>query len=1125
MSPDYPVYEDAQGEWYSQVFLLRFDDHVFDIQPGVTSAGPQDTRPGFSDVTNTLSGLAQSYSGLTLVKRVPSAAWGDTLHTNIRTGQTVAISDYSQDFEVHLGEPAPIGSVTASLSSLASVEYASGPTFYSFTVDPDDPEYTSGEQYALDKIEAARAWDITRGENLGNRMGLALPDRFFCDYTGTNLHPDLVGKLTTYSCSTVNSQRNHGILVSGTAGAATDNGQGIASLGWNVDLHGFRTFDSGLADILDAVINPLHPAYGEIDVVQNSWVGGSGSRGVVRDLLTLGVVVVGSAGNGNGCFIINGDWECTTPQYPAAFAFDDINAGDGTTYAAQVIAVSASDAADEFHVRASGQPYTYSPGTDPVNDPEQAFVDIAAPSIAVETLNSTGSGASVTHSVVECSGTSCGGPIAAAAAALVLSVNPKLRVDDVYEIIVRSADKIDQVEHPDIHPDRTGWNQYTGYGRLNAYNALVYTLENYGGFVGGNGDPIVFADGLDMESGNVFVRSGTTASSAGPIVVGAGTTLVIEDGATLTMEAGANITVEAGATLTVEPGATLRFAEGRRLAVYGTLDADGASFEALDPADGWNGITFYADATGSLDASTVQHVRQSGFSLQAASSVTIFDAAVTLSDTDIFGEPGGFAHGLTAVGPDAKVTISGGEIKGHDERGVYAAGGAAVGLSDGVEVLENDEGGVLAAGYGSTVGLDEVTIQGSDAGPGMAAQNDGQVNVLTTDRSFITGNEGGLYATSGGGINAGTCGKFGCTQPVHHIFGNNGGAEVDIRSTGGSTVYAQDNWWNTTDPNAVERDEDAASFIAYLPISTTPSVAGGGAASARTGASSGSAASKRGGEDSLSPTAQLVDAAQQSWFDGDQPLALSTIQAAFETALTDDDRRLAYETGVRVLADTDAGYAAPVLAWLGEQDSGDRRPWVLRALAVGYDRAQSLNDARTHAAALADEYADGAHGRWGLAAGVRLAVASGDLAGAAGIAATLDRDWPESDEALEAALLLSLAGVEAGDGFAGTGRGGASKTGANVSAERTLALGPVAPNPSRSGARAALMLDAPAHVRAAVYDVLGRQVAVVADQAFESGEHALALDAPLAPGTYVVRAEVSGDGQARALVRTFTVVR
>ncbi len=62
------------------------------------------------------------------------------------------------------------------------------------------------------------------------------------------------------------------------------------------------------------------------------------------------------------------------------------------------------------------------------------------------------------------------------------------------------------------------------------------------------------------------------------------------------------------------------------------------------------------------------------------------------------------------------------------------------------------------------------------------------------------------------------------------------------------------------------------------------------------------------------------------------------------------------------------------------------------------------------------------------------------------------------------------------------------------------------PNPFASRTTLAFEVEAAAHVRLAVYDLLGREVAVLVDGALEAGRHRAALDAgALAAGTYVYR--------------------
>ena len=66
----------------------------------------------------------------------------------------------------------------------------------------------------------------------------------------------------------------------------------------------------------------------------------------------------------------------------------------------------------------------------------------------------------------------------------------------------------------------------------------------------------------------------------------------------------------------------------------------------------------------------------------------------------------------------------------------------------------------------------------------------------------------------------------------------------------------------------------------------------------------------------------------------------------------------------------------------------------------------------------------------------------------------------------------------------------------------------VHPNPLRERARVAFALDRPAEVRLAVYDALGREVAVVVEGRLGAGRHAAAFEAGGLPsGTYLWRLE------------------
>jgi hypothetical protein len=97
----------------------------------------------------------------------------------------------------------------------------------------------------------------------------------------------------------------------------------------------------------------------------------------------------------------------------------------------------------------------------------------------------------------------------------------------------------------------------------------------------------------------------------------------------------------------------------------------------------------------------------------------------------------------------------------------------------------------------------------------------------------------------------------------------------------------------------------------------------------------------------------------------------------------------------------------------------------------------------------------------------------------------------------------------------------------NVAAEAgpeaaAVRLGPIAPNPVRGTATAALTLDRPARVRARLLDVQGRTVRTVAEGERAAGASSLRVEtAGLAAGAYVLEVEAAGT----RVVRSLTVAR
>lgn len=110
------------------------------------------------------------------------------------------------------------------------------------------------------------------------------------------------------------------------------------------------------------------------------------------------------------------------------------------------------------------------------------------------------------------------------------------------------------------------------------------------------------------------------------------------------------------------------------------------------------------------------------------------------------------------------------------------------------------------------------------------------------------------------------------------------------------------------------------------------------------------------------------------------------------------------------------------------------------------------------------------------------------------------------DDAVGSAYVFGLTGATAGE----------------LGAENAFALAAPRPNPvtTRTGVPFELATTGP--VRIAIYDALGREVALLVDGDRTAGEHYVVLDTSrLASGAYIVRLTASGN----VLTRTFSVVR
>ena len=265
---------------------------------------------------------------------------------------------------------------------------------------------------------AANIW-INPGETPGN--GLDDDDNEFID--------DIHGINSITSTGDPMDDHYHGTHCSGTIGAVGSNNIGVVGVNWTVKFIGMKFLNSSGSGWTDDAIECVNYAVGlknrgvNIRVLSNSWGGGGYSQaleGAISDANDVGILFVASAGNSNS----DND---TSPHYPSSYEVDN------------VLAVASTDHNDNL---SSFSCYGYD------------SVDLGAPG---SSILSTYPG----NSYSTLSGTSMATPHVSGAAALLLSVNDLLTVQELKDYLMYYGDPIDDLS-----------GKCVSGNRLNAYNSL-----------------------------------------------------------------------------------------------------------------------------------------------------------------------------------------------------------------------------------------------------------------------------------------------------------------------------------------------------------------------------------------------------------------------------------------------------------------------------------------------------------------------------------------------------------------------------------------------------------------------------------------------------------------------------
>jgi len=351
--------------------------------------------------------------------------------------------DLSLIYEVCFDEKIPVMKVIKQLEDSDVLEYAVPCVIPVSLYVPSDPG--SNSQYHLKLIKAFQSWDISKGDT---SIVIGIVDTgtewSHVDLTGNikynyNDPPDGIdndndGYIDNFRGWDIGDNDNnpmydtdpHGVHVSGISSATTDNGIGIAGVGFKCKFLPVKVLDSNNL-FIHSYEGIVYAAEHGCNIINCSWGGLMSPGQYGQDIINYAVfnhnaVVVAACGNDNN----------ESPYYPASLD--------------NVISVAATDMNDIKNTTSS----------------YGIYVDLCAPGKNIFSTWTEGT-------YVNYSGTSMSAPIISACAAIVKSVFPYYSALQIGEQLRVTTDKIDTI------PANVLFQNKLGSGRVNLLRALTET--------------------------------------------------------------------------------------------------------------------------------------------------------------------------------------------------------------------------------------------------------------------------------------------------------------------------------------------------------------------------------------------------------------------------------------------------------------------------------------------------------------------------------------------------------------------------------------------------------------------------------------------------------------------------
>ncbi len=247
-----------------------------------------------------------------------------------------------------------------------------------------------------------------------------------------------------------NSPKGHGTACAGIAAGIANNGIGVSGIAGGCTVMPLKAADSNGYLYDSYIINAITHARNNGAHIISLSLGGSGQMGsapAFDNALTAayngGITIFAATGNDNASSI----------SYPANHN--------------KVIAVGAASPSGQRKSTSSSDGEYWWGSNYGVNTQDNTkAVDIMAATILPTTDIMGSGGYSTGNYSTGFNGTSCATPYAAGVGALVKSRNPSLTPAEIRTILTSTATDM-------TYDGGTGWDRYTGYGMVNAYQALL----------------------------------------------------------------------------------------------------------------------------------------------------------------------------------------------------------------------------------------------------------------------------------------------------------------------------------------------------------------------------------------------------------------------------------------------------------------------------------------------------------------------------------------------------------------------------------------------------------------------------------------------------------------------------